>query len=320
VTASASRPFYRLSARWGYTASADVLDWRQRRYAGGAVSESYTERTRTGGATLVRSFGSRWKVRPEIGVRIIQSLFEAEAGFPAPPGDRRRVLPAAGLTLWRPRYETTRFLFGLGRTEDIQTGSWGSLSHGFSSRLLGSDRDYGVLQVRLVPILRPREGAYAFLHARLRASYDRRRFFDLYASSGMSLYARLGEASLLAVRVQGEILGRPEDRSQLLLGLDEGLRGYVPRRFDGTRWVRLNLEARPTLLRRPAFVIAAAAFADGGAAWTPGLTRRRTSYAAGGGLRLGLPRVYNSPILRADLARGFRDRAWQLALGLGQYF
>jgi hypothetical protein len=315
-----SRPFYRLSARWAYAVSFQDLGQRQRRYAGQALVEFYAEQARSAGLYLSRSWGDAVKVRPELRLTLSDRRFTPGPGYPGVPADRRRVLPALGVTVWRPRYETARFLFDLGRTEDVQTGGWLSVRHGVSLRGLGSDRGFGFLQAQVVPAWRPWGRGYAFALGLLRASYGRRGYFNLFAVAGLSVYARVGEAHSLAIRGQWGAVSRSEEGAQLLLGLEEGLRGYPARRFDGTRRALFNLEARPTYLRRRAFVLAGAFFLDGGAAWTPGRTAPAWSAAAGTGLRLGLSRVYNSPILRADLGYGFRDRAWQLGLGLGQYF
>ncbi len=315
-----SRPFYRLSARWAYAVSFQDLGQRQRRYASQALVELYTEQTRSAGLYLSRSWGDAVKVRPELRLTLSDRRFTPEPGYPSAPADRRRVAPALGVTVWRPRYETARFLFDLGRTEDLQTGSWLSVRQGVSLRGLGSDRDFGFLQAQVVPTWRPWDRGYVFALGLLRTSCGRRGYFNLFAIAGLSVYARVGEAHSLAVRGQWEAVSRSEEGAQLLLGLEEGLRGYPIRRFDGTRRALFNIEARPTYFRHRVFVLAGAFFLDGGAAWTPGRTAPAWSAAAGAGLRLGLSRVYNSPILRADLGYGFRDRAWQLGLGLGQYF
>ena len=115
------------------------------------------------------------------------------------------------------------------------------------------------------------------------------------------------------------MVSRTEDRTQLLLGPEQGLRGYVLRRFEGTRRYVVNVEGRVTLVRRPTFTAAAVAFVDGGRAWTSG-SPGRPVWAVGLGGRVGLSRVYGAPVMRADLGYGFEDRAWVLFVGLGQYF
>jgi hemolysin activation/secretion protein len=102
--------------------------------------------------------------------------------------------------------------------------------------------------------------------------------------------------------------------------VDRGLRGYPPRSLDGSRRLLVNAEFRPTLYARPAWVLAAAVFADGGSAWTPGESSPDFKMAVGAGGRLGLSKIYNTPVLRVDLARRTGDGVWQVSFGLGQYF
>ena len=154
----------------------------------------------------------------------------------------------------------------------------------------------------------------------MNARYQDGGYADLYARVELRSHSVIGGHHTVAFRILWETIGRPEDNDQLLLGASRGLRGYVPRRFDGSRRFLLNLEARPTLRRRPAYVLAGALFLDAGSAWTPDASSLSISASSGAGLRLALPRLYASPILRADVAYGYRDRAWQLWVGLGQYF
>ena len=133
-------------------------------------------------------------------------------------------------------------------------------------------------------------------------------------------YFRFKKIHSLAMRLRGDPLDQGEDKSQFLLGVNHGLRGYPPRRFDGSTRLLFNLEARPTLYRHPLFVLAGALFVDGGKAWTPGLSRAAFKLGVCAGPRIGLPRIYNTPILRADLAYGLGDRTWQGFFGLGHYF
>ena len=127
-------------------------------------------------------------------------------------------------------------------------------------------------------------------------------------------------AHSLALRTSWEALHRSEDANQLLLGLAHGLRGYAPRRYDGTRRVLFNLEARPTLLRRPWYTLASAAFVDCGTAWTPDSKRVNWVCSPGLGIRLGCPKVYNTPILRGDIAYGLAAGKYAFSVGMGQYF
>ena len=102
-----------------------------------------------------------------------------------------------------------------------------------------------------------------------------------------------------------------------LLGGDSGLRGYLPRHFDGDRRLTASVELRPVFLRHTDWALGGTLFADGGGAWD-GSPSLHASFGAG--LRLGLPRIYDTPVLRADVAHGLSGGVWQLSFGLGQYF
>ena len=145
-------------------------------------------------------------------------------------------------------------------------------------------------------------------------------YTNLVTSASLRAYSRVGETHSFAFRLRWDTLTRPEDASQFLLGNLRGLRGYAIRRFDGTRRLFANLEARPTIRQHDLFVMAGALFLDAGSAWTPGTNSPDLNLAAGAGARVTLTRVYNAPIFRADVAYGFQDRAWQLTIGMGQYF
>ena len=111
---------------------------------------------------------------------------------------------------------------------------------------------------------------------------------------------------------------RSEDTSQLLLGLERGLRGFGPRQFDGTRRLRINIEARPTLYHHAWYTLAAAFFIDSGTAWSPTKSRSELAHTPGAGLRIGFPKFYNTPLLRGDIAIG--SSGMQFSVGIGQYF
>ena len=320
VLLRASRPFYRLSERWSAGASGFSQEFVTRLYSGQALVEKYSEYLLGGSTSITRSFGQSVKVRPGLFLSVSNRNFSPEPGFDASPDDRRRVLPSMGLTLWKPRYETTRFFRYLGRTEDLQTGSWATVRVGVSSENLGSDRDYGFVTLDINPRFRPTERTTLLTRFTYRSRFSDGRTWNVFASAEATGLVKIRDVHAIAVRIRWDGLGRTEDFSQFLLGAARGLRGYAFRRFDGSRRWFFNLEGRPTLVRRRAFTLAGVVFVDGGSAWTPGRGEREMAMAVGFGGRVGMNRVYNSPVLRADLGYGFRDRAWVVYMGLGQYF
>ena len=124
-----------------------------------------------------------------------------------------------------------------------------------------------------------------------------------------------------AARLRLDTLSRPEDSAQFLLGVNTGLRGHPPRGLDGTRRLLVNAELRPTFQRRRHYVIAGAVFVDGGTTWKREEGFGPARVAFGIGTRIGLPSVYDTPVLRLDLAKGFGAvGVWQISFGIGQYF
>ena len=314
------QPFFALSSQWSYGLSLTSTEIVQRLYDRERLAARYADRLDRGSVWLTHSRGDGVKVRPSLRLSVSERRFAPEeTALPYAPANRQRVLPTIGLIVWQPRYTQARFVHALGPTEDLQTGGWLSASVTKSTRALGSDRSFTSYQVQLVP--RHVCGNRTFVFASLYASTRREsgRFTNRFTAIQIRAYGRVADSHTIAVRMRVDALAKTEDNSQLLLGVLQGLRGYAARRFDGSRRLLFNVEARPTIYRHPHIVVAGALFMDGGWAWTPGEPAGvRMAFGAGG--RIGLPRVYNTPVMRADLAYGAGAGSWQLSFGVGQYF
>ena len=315
-----SRPFATLADGRAYGFSLFNQRAVRRLYSQGQLATHYQDALDGGRVWLISSYGERTKVRPSVQLQVTRRRFTASTREGYAPADRTRVVPSVGLLAWRPRYKRTRYMRDLGPLEDLQTGSWLSLRLGLAHRALGADRTFSFYQTQLAPRFEPTQRSYAELTFLATMHRGEGTFYNLFASASAVAYCRLGAAHSLALRAAWAALHRSEDADQLLLGLLHGLRGYAPRRYDGTRRVLFNLEARPTLVRRPWYTLASAAFVDCGAAWTPGSKQASWVCSPGLGLRLGWPKVYNTPVFRGDIAYGLAEGTYELSVGLGQYF
>lgn len=320
VSASLSQPFFALSTPWAFGVSASSHQARSRLYRGGTLTEMYEDQRQAASAWLVRSYGDRLKIRPGIQLRVSDRTFASKSPFTYQPEDRRRVTPSLILTLWQPSYRTQRFIQYLGPEEDFQTGSSASIQIGLSAQAIGSDRGYRFASLRVAPRLAA-GGWFLLTNFSIQSRWRQGGYESLLSNSSARLFGRLLAwpfTPTLAARLSLSTLSRPEDSgSQYLIGGDSGLRGYVPRRFDGSRRLTANVELRPLFVRRSGWALGGAVFADVGGAWD----QEPSLHAAlGSGLRLGLPRLYNTPVMRLDLARGFNGGVWQISFGLGQYF
>ena len=315
-----SQSFYTLDTPWAYGIGINSKEQIRRRYTNQTLSDRYTDRTDTGDLWLFYSKGDRLKVRPHIILNIDDQQFAPTAGYTYAPKDRRRVRLVAGLSLWHPQYEQKQFIRELDRIEDLQIGSSASIRVGLSHKTLGSDRNFLSTSIQLRPRFKFYDNGYAFLSLFYRTSITQDNTFDRFFQADLLAIAQINTIHTFAFHARFDAHGNPEDNDQLLLGLNRGLRGYLPRRFDGTRRAIFNLEARPTFYRHPFAILAGAFFLDAGTAWTPNRTSPDFNFGAGLGTRISFTQVYNNPILRTDLAYGFKDRAWQISFSIGHYF
>lgn len=121
----------------------------------------------------------------------------------------------------------------------------------------------------------------------------------------------------------GSKTGRGFQHKFYLGGLDT-TRGFLDRQFRGEHMWMANLEARPTLIDRPAWVLQGALYSDLGKTWdgrnfgAEGFHDPISSY--GGGVRLILTKVYRA-VLRVDVARTQRPvKQMGFNVGLQQFF
>jgi outer membrane protein assembly factor BamA len=121
----------------------------------------------------------------------------------------------------------------------------------------------------------------------------------------------------------GSKTGREFQHKFYLGGLDTA-RGFLDRQFRGEHMWLANLEARPTLIDKPLWVLQGALFTDLAKTWdarnfgVDGFGDPILSY--GVGARIIFPRVYRA-ILRLDAARTQRPiRQMGVSLGLQQFF
>ncbi len=317
---SISRPFSTLADERSFGLSLSSQESVQRLYTQGQLDHRYRTKVTRSRIWLTQSYGNQTKIRPSIELGFTDRQSTPSKGFSYAPLDKTRIIPSLGLLIWHPDFSRDRFIQNLGPLEDLQTGPWLSLRWGFAHRGLGSDRSYSFYQAQFAPHFKPTEHSYALLTLIASTHIEHGRFYNVIALTTFRAYARIGKAHSLALRISWKALHKSEDTTQLLLGLNRGLRGFAPRTFDGTRRLLVNLAIRPTLKRHPWYTLAGTAFIDCGTAWTPSSKRPQMALSPGLGIRIGLPKVYNTPVLRCDLASGIRTRNWRLSVGLGQYF
>ncbi|MFT7691878.1 MAG: outer membrane protein assembly factor BamA [Candidatus Latescibacterota bacterium] len=317
---SLSRPFATLDSRQSYGINLSQSRAITRLYSAQNLAARYRNSSQSARLWYSPSYGRESKIRPRIEMRYLESDYTALGTSPYAPNDRHRIQTTLGLLAWRPRYTKTTFVHDLGPVEDLQTGSWLVLRGGLSLPLGNRDRLFALNSLQLSPRWMPTPRTYVFSTLFGSAQYRRGAISNAFLSAQTRVYTRLGAAHSLALRARWDLLHRAENNTQLLLGLDTGLRAYPTHRFDGKRRLVMNVEFRPSFVRSFWYTLAGALFVDIGAAWIPGETSPHLRYGPGWGLRLGLPRIYGTPVWRLDLAYAVDEQAGRLSIGMGQYF
>lgn len=312
-TLQLARPFYELDARWSATIDASQYRRTISRYSLGQVVDQFSDDETyyelSGG--ISRGLQDGWVLRWLGGMRYDRNLFSAAPGSatPAPllPQDRILSYPFVGFDLLQDDYRKLSDQNQIGRTEDFYFGTEITGSIGYSSDRLGADRDAMLLALSARKGHSFDDSRMLFLASTFSSRIEADQARNLIASATASYYWRWRPDWLLYASAAGTVTRDLDPDAQLLLGGDNGLRGYPLRYESGTSRAIVTVEQRfytdwyPFRLVR----VGGALFGDAGRTWgtgvignsDPGLLRD-----VGFGLRLGNTRSGLGNVVHIDLA------------------
>jgi hemolysin activation/secretion protein len=223
------------------------------------------------------------------------------------PGDRALAYPWIGIEWIEDEYLQTWNLDQIGRTEDLHLGKSARLEAGFSSSAFGSTQDAVVLNgaFRTTAVLMDDQYLINALKFTGRLEEGALRNGRLELES--RYYLRHSPRRVFFAAATASLTDNLDPEKQLLLGGDNGLRGYPLRYQGGTMSTLFTLEERFYTNWQPMklFNVGAAVFFDAGRTWS------RDDYAGeslgwlkdvGVGLRLGSVRSGLGNVLHVDLA------------------
>jgi len=305
------RPFYSLDSRWSAGATALDSDLTTPRYALGKEVERFRTMQQSFGfdGGISRGLEDGWTTRYLFGVRHDARTFAATIDDPDAfiPDERRYTYPYVGIQWIQDAYVTTRNLDQIGRTEDLHLGRSLTATLGFASTAFGSTNDAMILAAEGEAGTDLGSEQYAIgdfaLSSRLEGGGLRNAQLDV----GGRYYKRQSEHRVLFAGVAASLSSALDEDVQLMLGGDNGLRGYPLRYQAGTSRAVFTLEERfytDWQLLKLANV-GAAVFVDAGRMWG------RDQFApapegwltdVGIGLRLGSARSGLGNILHVDIA------------------
>jgi hypothetical protein len=310
--AAIAHPFYALDTPWaaGVTASRDArIDPI---YNAGIVVSEYRHWQNLaevfGGVSQGRVDG--WVQRYSIGLSYQNDAYAVEPGRVAPPTlpqDEKLVGPFLRVEVIEDRFEKVRNRNQIGRAEFFALGFASTMQLGRAMTSLGSSRDAwlysGSVSRGFEPVPQHTLLASAGISGQYSSAGVRRQRFGVQTQ----YYLPQSPRWLFYAAASGDVLTKPDVGDDLLLGGDNGLRGYPLRYQSGTRRALLTVEERAytDLYFFQLFRVGGAVFFDTGRAWggayqntaDPGWLRD-----AGLGLRLFNTRAAFSNVVHIDIA------------------
>ena len=309
------RPFYALDARWSAGVSALNDNRIESIYNAGTISSQYRHRQTLGEVFAGGSAGlvDGWVQRYSVGLGYQDDRYAPEPGLAAPPrlpADEKRVAPFLRYQLVEDRFERELNRNLIGRPEFFALGLASTVKLGRATKSLGSSSDAWLYAATLSRGFEPAEDQTLIAAASVAGQYTAGQVRRQRLGAQAQYYAPQGPRWLFYASAAADVLSHADPADALLLGGDNGLRGYPLRYQGGTRRALVTLEERfyTDLYVWRLFRVGGAAFLDAGRAWggdNPNLTAPGWLGNAGFGLRIVSARAAFSNVLHVDLAFPF---------------
>jgi hypothetical protein len=308
-----SRPFFALDARWSLGGAIRDEERVDTMYDLGEEIDEFGHDLEWldlhGGWSrgIVGRHAQRWL----FGFTSDRHVFSPTPDVPQPillPPNRELVYPWFGWEWLEDDFREMTELDDMGRTEDISLGLNMLARVGFARQSFGSDRDATLLEISTAQGWEPGGPGRLLL---IETGASTRREDAGYVNSQVSLraryYRRNLERHLFSIALGALATDELDPENQVLLGGDNGLRGYPIRYQAGENRIVLNVEQRfftdwyPWRLFRVGYAV----FADAGR--VSGTDPRATPSLGtltdiGAGLRLSSPRASGRNVVHIDLA------------------
>lgn len=312
-TVQIERPFYSFDAPWTAKVTAVQFDRTISRYNLGQIVDQIHDNQSSyelsGG--LSSGLVDGWTRRLLFGMRHDRNMF-AQAPFSTLPtsqlpADRTLSYPFVGFDIVQDKYKKGGDENQIGRTEDLYFGTEVTGEIGVSNSMFGADRGAYLLSASVLHGFEISEYQQLFYTSNFSTRIENGHVRNLIVDNGAKYYWKWRPDWLLYAAVSTTVTDALDPELQLLLGGDNGLRGYPLRYESGTSRAFFTLEQRvftdwyPFRLVR----VGAAVFGDVGRTWgrgvignsDPGLLRD-----VGFGLRLGNTRSGLGNVLHIDFA------------------
>jgi len=308
-------PFYSLDTTWSTKLVGLSFDRTVSRYNLGNIVDQFNDNQSayevSGG--LSDGYIDGWTRRLTFGARYDRNVFlpTPNTSLPTPPSlmppDRTLSYPFIGYDMVQDKYKKVGDQNEIGRTEDLYFGTEISGEIGLSNSAFGANHDAVMLAAKALRGLDLPVEQQLFLTSDLSTRLEQGHARNLIADAAAKYYWRWHENWLLYAGLSGTTTYMLDPDMQLLLGGDNGLRGYPLRFESGTSRALLTVEQRfftdwyPYRLVR----VGGAIFTDVGRTWGSGVVGNSDPGLlkdVGFGLRIGNTRSGLGNVLHVDLA------------------
>ena len=310
-----NRPFYALDTRWaGGLSGRDDLQ-TDKLYDRGQIIDQFQDRHESaqvyGGWSngLQNGWVRRWITGVTYDERRFQPL-STSTGVSTIPQDRRFLYPWVQFDLVQDQYLKLFNHDQIARTEDFYLGTAASARVGWADSALGSSRSALMFHGTAGRGFADPGTSTLLLATDFFGRLERGVLTNTILDGSVRYYREQGRNWLFFTTLQASKSWRLDLDNQILLGGDNGLRGYPLRYQDGTARALWTVEQRFFTDWYPfrLFRVGAAVFFDSGRTWgTPPLAAPSLGLLkdAGFGLRFGNARSGLGNVVHVDLAFPF---------------
>jgi hemolysin activation/secretion protein len=318
-----ARPFYSLDSHWSFSAAASDRTSTQSQYSLGEIVNQFSMQDQSfevaGG--ISNGLEDGWARRLLAGVRHVSREFSAldpsqledsVVTLSPLPSDRVLNYPWVGVEWLEDQYREARNLDQIGRTEDLYLGRSAHFELGYASEAFGSTENAFMLNGAVQAGMEPADNQYFINTLGFSGRLADGELRNAQLDAGSRYYLRQSPSRVLFAAANLSLTSHLDPEQQLLLGGDNGLRGYPLRYQAGTRRALFTVEERFYTHWQPLklFNVGAAVFFDAGRSWgsDPYAQANGTGESLGWlrdfgvGLRLGSARSGLGNVLHIDLA------------------
>ena len=306
------RPFYALDTRWAAGVSAAHDERIESIYQDGAIVGQYRHKQDAGEVYGGWSKGliESWVQRYSVGLSYQADAYTVDPLLISPsivPADQTLVSPFLRYELIEDNYQKVKNRDKIQRPEFFALGFSSRLQVGRAFTGLGSTRDLWTYSATVSDGFQVPRGNDLLASASYSGQYGDGRAERQLLSGALRYYVPQGRRALFYAAASGAVVRNPETADLLLLGGDNGLRGYPLRYQSGEHRALFTVEERVYTDWYPfrLFRVGGAVFYDIGRAWggpfqnpvNPGWLSD-----VGFGLRILSDRSAFGNVLHADIA------------------